>query len=272
MKHIETIRRFQLKGLSLIVCAAIAGWAGNVMAQTNETKPAQVADAKTKKDAKKADKAPQADKADKATNDAKQPIEAAAGEAKPAQQPKPVAEVDYVALPEPMAFAKDRYAEALRLNAMAPSKERDDKLRVYVADLIDYDDYAIRCMGDKWPTIAPDKQVAFQKKFRELLELTYLKRFSDKSFKDDYKVDWDRVVKKKDSAIVSCFTQQKDVETEFELILHAVDNRWQIYDTLVDGASLAQTYQKKYAKKIDERGIDAILSDMQKEIDKLKKM
>ena len=171
-----------------------------------------------------------------------------------------------------MAFAKDRYAEALRLNAMVPSKERDDKLRAYVADLIDYDDYAIRCMGDKWPTIAPDKQVAFQKKFRELLELTYLKRFSDKSFKDDYKVDWDRVVKKKDSAIVSCFTQQKDVETEFELILHAVDNRWQIYDTLVDGASLAQTYQKKYAKKIDERGIDAILSDMQKEIDKLKKM
>ena len=46
MKHTETIRRFQLKGLSLIVCAAIAGWAGNVMAQTNETKPAQVADAK----------------------------------------------------------------------------------------------------------------------------------------------------------------------------------------------------------------------------------
>ena len=123
MKHTETIRRFQLKGLSLIVCAAIAGWAGNVMAQTNETKPAQVADAKTKKDAKKADKA---DKADKAANDAKQPIEAVAGEAKPAQQPKHVAEVDYVALPEPMAFAKDRYAEALRLNAMAPSKERDD--------------------------------------------------------------------------------------------------------------------------------------------------
>ena len=62
MKHTETIRRFQLKGLSLIVCAAIAGWAGNVMAQTNETKPAQVADAKTKKDAKKADKADKADK------------------------------------------------------------------------------------------------------------------------------------------------------------------------------------------------------------------
>ena len=112
----------------------------------------------------------------------------------------------------------------------------------------------------------------YQQKFRELLELTYLKRFSDKSFKDDYKIDWDRVVKKKDSAIVSCFTQQKDVETEFEIILHAVDNRWQIYDTLVDGASLAKTYQKKYAKKLDERGIDGLLIDMQTEIDKLKKM
>ncbi len=55
-------------------------------------------------------------------------------------------------------------------------------------------------------------------------------------------------------------------------MLHASNNHWQIYDTLVDGASLVQTYQKKYAKKIEERGIDDILSDMKKEIDRLKNM
>lgn len=195
--------------------------------------------------------------------------EASAVSAAPAAE---AAALDYSALPDPMAFAKEKYAEALKLNAMAPSKERDDLIRAYVSGLIDYDAYAVRCLGDKWETISGDKQAAFQKRFRELLELTYLKRFSDKSFKENYKIDWDRVVKKKTSAVVSCFAQQKDVETEFELVLHASNNRWQIYDTLVDGASLVQTYQKKYAKKIDERGIDDILSDMKKEIDRLKNM
>lgn len=188
----------------------------------------------------------------------------------PANAPKAILDVDYSILPEPMAFAKEKYALALKLNAMTPSKERDDLIKAFVHELIDYDDYAIRALGDKWQTLSVEKQIDFQKNFRELLELTYVKKFSDKTFKDNYKIDWDRVVKKKTSATVSCFTQQKDVETEFEIVLHAADNKWQIYDTLVDGASLAQTYQKKYAKKIDERGIDNILSDMKTEIEKLK--
>jgi ABC-type transporter MlaC component len=40
---------------------------------------------------------------------------------------------------------------------------------------------------------------------------------------------------------------------------------------LVDGASLAQTYQKKYGKKIDEKGVDGIMADMKTEIAKLHK-
>jgi ABC-type transporter MlaC component len=38
----------------------------------------------------------------------------------------------------------------------------------------------------------------------------------------------------------------------------------------VDGASLSNTYRKKYAKQLDEKGIDSILDDMKKEIESLK--
>lgn len=180
-------------------------------------------------------------------------------------------EVDYSILPEPMAFAKAQYAEALRLNALPASTQRDDQIRAFVDKLIDYDDYAKRSLGARWNELDTPKQAEFQSLFRELIELTYLKRLSDKAFKDNYKIDWDRVVKTRTSATVSCFTQQKDVETELEIVLHAVQNQWNIHDTLVDGASLVQTYQKKYAKKWDDKGIDAIMDDMKKEIETLKK-
>ena len=170
-----------------------------------------------------------------------------------------------------MDFAKSQYAQALKLNAMAPSADRDNKIRAFVDALIDYDNYAERSLGDKWPALTDDKKSEFKSLFKTLLELTYLKKLSDKAFKDNYNIEWDRVIKSRTSATVSCFTKQKDVETELEIVMHAANNSWEIFDVLVDGASLAKTYQKKYAKKIDEKGIDNIIADMKAEIENLKK-
>ena len=181
------------------------------------------------------------------------------------------AAINIAQLPEPMQFAKDQYARALVLNEMAASTERDNDIRTFVDALVDYDDFAKRSLGKRWDKLDAAKQTEFQALFRELMELTYLKRLSDKSFKDDYPIDWDRVVKTKKSATVSCFTKKKDVETELEIVLHPVNGSWEVYDILVDGASLAKTYQKKYNKKIDEKGIDTIMQEMRDEIAKLKK-
>lgn len=179
--------------------------------------------------------------------------------------------LDFSKLPEPMAFAKAQYAEALKLNALPPSTDRDTQIRTLVNALANYDDYAQRAMSNKWDNADDAKKSEFKALFKELAELTYLKKISDKSFKDNYNIDWDRVIKTKTSATVSCFTKQKDVETELELVLHAAGDTWQVYDVLIDGASLAQTYQKKYSKKLDEKGIDGIIADMKAEIAKLKK-
>ncbi|MBQ4358794.1 MAG: ABC transporter substrate-binding protein [Proteobacteria bacterium] len=191
-------------------------------------------------------------------------------QAAPAAAPA-AAEIDFSKLPEPMSFAKDIYAQALKLNSAAPSKERNDQIRTLVNSLVNYDDYAERALGDKWNSIDSAKQTEFKALFKELLELTYLKKISDKSFKDNYNIEWDRVIKTKTSATVSCFTKQKDVETELEFVMRAAQGKWEIQDVLIDGSSLAQTYQKKYAKKLDQKGIDGLMKDMRNEIEKLKK-
>ncbi len=177
---------------------------------------------------------------------------------------------DMASLPEPMQFMKDRYAYAIELNKMKPSADRDAKIKAFVDDMADYDDLAQRTLGDRWDKLDAAKQAEFKAVFREMLELMYVKKIGDKQFNENKKIDWDRVVKTKTSATVSCFTQQKDVETELEFVLHPGVVSWKVYDILVDGASLATTYRKKYAKLLDEKGIDAILDDMKKEIETLK--
>lgn len=204
------------------------------------------------------------------------PAPAAPAPAAPAPQsvPSPATaapvQLDYASLPEPMTFAKEQYALALRLNAMNPGPERTSRLKAFVDSLVNYRELARRTLGDKWSALDENKKNTFQASFSELLELTYLKKLSDKSFKNDYRIDWDRVVKNKTAATVSCFTQKKDVETEFEIVLHAENGRWIIYDVLVDGASLVNTYQKKYHKQIESKSVDGLLADMNERIAKLK--
>ena len=78
-----------------------------------------------------------------------------------------VAAVDFANLPEPMAFAKAQYDEALRLNALQPSASRDDKIRAFARNLINYDEYAERSMGDRWKNIDAEKQAEFKSLFKE---------------------------------------------------------------------------------------------------------
>lgn len=172
-------------------------------------------------------------------------------------------------LPEPMGFVKAKYAEAQALSAAKQDDARDTKIKALVDELIDYDDFAVRSLGDKWTKLSVEKQSEFKSLFRELGERSYTKKIGKKSFVADQTIEWDRAVKTKNGTIVSCFTRQKDVETEFEIVLHEGSDSWRIYDVLVDGASLADTYKKKYAKTIDEKGVDGIMDDMRKEIGKL---
>ena len=157
------------------------------------------------------------------------------------------------------------------MNRQAPSAERDAKVKAFVDELADYDDLARRSLGNRWETLSASKQAEFKATFRDMIELMYVNKITDKSFGVEKEVEWDRVVKTKTSATVSCFTQQKDVETELEIVLHPGVLSWKVYDVLVDGASLAETYRKKYAKKLEEKGIDVILDDMKAEIVRLKK-
>lgn len=177
---------------------------------------------------------------------------------------------DMASLPEPMQYMKGQYALAIELSKLTPGAERDARIKAFVDDMADYDDLAQRSLGDRWDTLSTDKQAEFKAVFREMIERMYSKKIADKQFHENKKVEWDRVVKTKTSATVSCFTQQKDVETELEIVLHPGIVSWKVYDILVDGASLATTYRKKYAKQLDEKGIDAILADMKKEIETLK--
>lgn len=173
------------------------------------------------------------------------------------------------ALPEPMAFVKAKYAEAQALNAAKEDKAREEKINTLLEELIDYDDLAVRSLGDKWTALSVEKQAEFKRLFKDLGQRSYAQKIGKKSFDGEQSIEWDRAVKIKKGAIVSFFTRQKDVETEFEIVLHDATGAWRIYDVLVDGASLADTYKKKYAKVIDEKGVEGIMDDMRKEIAKL---
>lgn len=175
------------------------------------------------------------------------------------------------ALAKPMDFAKSVYAQALKLNADAPSSARDAAILKLASDLIDYEDLSKRALSEKWEKLTSGQQSEFSALFQRLMELSYVDKVSQKHFSKSYKVDWDKDTLAGQKAVVSCFLQHRDVETELEFSLYAADGTWKLFDILIDGASLEKTYRKKYGKVFDEKGYEGIVKEMKERIAVLEK-
>ncbi|MFA5623783.1 MAG: ABC transporter substrate-binding protein [Bradymonadales bacterium] len=180
-------------------------------------------------------------------------------------------EGESVILPKPMDFAKSTYKKLLKLNEEPPSEARNAAIIKLSDELFDYKKIAANTLGEKWDALEESQQNELHSLFKQLLELNYIDRISQKNFKQNYKIDWDKATKNKNTAIVTCFIQQKDVETELDFHLYASDKLWKLNNIHIDGVSLTNTYWKKYGKHYDEKGYDGLVKEMKAQIEKLEK-
>lgn len=170
-----------------------------------------------------------------------------------------------------LRFSQDKFEAIKKLNLAKPGASRDAGLREIVSGLLDFDKLSERSLAKRWSGLSVEQRSEYSALFKELVELTYVDKFKKYKMDAKYKVDWEGSKVRGDKATVTCFVKHKDTETEIEINYEwVVAQRWEIQDVLLDGASLADTYQKKYDKMFDERGFDGILDSMRKEIKKLK--
>ena len=119
-------------------------------------------------------------------------------------------------------------------------------------------------LGKYWGKAKKDQQDRFVKEFKMLLVRTYAKALADNVDREiEYKPV--RKSKKKDNE-VTVFTEVQQ-QAGFPIPItykmhHNGDEKWKVFDVIIDGISLVANYRTSFAKEIRKSGIDNLIASL----------
>ena len=142
-----------------------------------------------------------------------------------------------------------------------------DPFRQQIMDLV-YDRFDFRYMSQlalarNWKTISPKEQDHFVYLFAKLLENTYYDRLNSYSGEE---VIFKEQQKKDDKAVVSTVVTKNDVETPVIYRLRNIDDKWMVYDLIIEGVSLVRNYRSQFESIIEKEKYAGLVKRLEEKI------
>jgi phospholipid transport system substrate-binding protein len=126
--------------------------------------------------------------------------------------------------------------------------QRRDAIRQLAAEVFDVSETARRALGQHWQQRTPAEREEFTKLFADLLEQTYISRIDQyggerlQYLSED--IDGNR------ATVRARITTKNGTEVPVESRLLQKENRWLIYDVLVENLSLISNYRSQFDRVI----------------------
>jgi phospholipid transport system substrate-binding protein len=135
-----------------------------------------------------------------------------------------------------------------------------DRLRQIVYPLFDFNEMAMRSLGQNWRPLNPQQRKEFVSIFTALLEKTYADQID---LYDGQKVVYtgesiDNEYAQVDSRLIDKNGQTYSVVYR----LHRVDGKWRIYDVVAENISLVNNYRSQFNRVIAKSSFEELLKSM----------
>lgn len=173
---------------------------------------------------------------------------------------------------EPMEQVKasvDAILHIVRENKQKLHGELADALRKQIVDIV-YDRFDFRAMSQlalakNWKTINAKEQEHFVFLFAKLLENTYYDRINSYSNEE---VVFKEQQKKEDKAVVSSVVIRNNVETPVVYKLRSKNDKWLVYDVIIEGVSLVRNYRTQFDSIIEKEKYSGLVKRLEEKIEK----
>ncbi|CAE6796842.1 MlaC/ttg2D family ABC transporter substrate-binding protein [Nitrospira defluvii] len=136
------------------------------------------------------------------------------------------------------------------------SRERKRLVVEAISGVIDYDEMAMRALGQEWKARADRDRKAFLDAFRQFMESSYEGRFKDYSG-EDVRYLGEQVAGNFAEVRTRLVSRKVDLPVNFRLVNRG--EAWRVYDISVDGISLVGNYRAQFASIIREASFQALL-------------
>ncbi len=161
----------------------------------------------------------------------------------------------------------DRVMEVVRqdpaiLDDPARLRELADELVVPHVDFLALSQWVL---GKHWRNATPGQRQVFADQFRELLIRTYLASVTRANYQDQtIRYLPLRTTQNPRNVEVEARIEQPQgplVHVQFRMLQR--DNRWKIYDVVIEGVSLVTTHRSSFSNIIREQGLDGLIATLE---------
>lgn len=170
---------------------------------------------------------------------------------------------------EQMKGSVDAILRIVREHKPADDGVLADSFRQQIIDLV-YDRFDFRAMSQlalarNWKTISAKEQDHFVFLFAKLLENTYYDRINSYSGEE---VVFKEQRKKENKAMVSSVVVKNSTETPVVYKLRNKNEKWLVYDVIIEGVSLVRNYRTQFDSIIEKEKYPGLVKRLEEKIAK----
>ena len=180
-----------------------------------------------------------------------------------------VSGVAWAAAKPPQEVVEDtsaRMLSALRQNYAAL---KQDSSQIYglvdqiVLPNFDFELMSRWVLGRAWQQATPEQRRRFTEEFRTLLVRTYAKALLEYA-NEDVRVPPQPGATNGNEATIKTEVRLKTGQPiQINYSMHLGNEAWKVYDVTVDGVSLVTNYRGTFTTQIRDKGLDALITDLQ---------
>jgi len=177
-----------------------------------------------------------------------------------------LAAVDYST---PMGRVKDTTDGVISIlkNDSLDREERWERIAALIYEGFDFRSMSQSVLATQWKRASEEERKKFTEFFSQYIEATY--RSKIEAYTDQKIVYKDEVIKG-NLGVVETVIMAGNIEIPVNYKLRNNEGSWYAYDVVVEGVSLVANYRSTFAAIVKNEGMDGLMSNIQRRIDRYK--
>jgi phospholipid transport system substrate-binding protein len=170
---------------------------------------------------------------------------------------------------DPMQPMKETVEEILFI-LRSDNETEWNKTRQKISEIIqkrfDFQEQSRLVLASQWKNINTEEKGQFISLFSKLQEHVYLNRLRDYS---DEKVHFTKQIIKEEKAAVFSAIINNAEEIPIVYRMKKKQDKWFVYDVIIDGVSLVKNYRKQFAAIIEKEKFSGLIEKLEEKIKKI---
>ncbi|MCG8537537.1 MAG: ABC transporter substrate-binding protein [Pseudomonadales bacterium] len=137
-----------------------------------------------------------------------------------------------------------------------------------LAPYVSFETMSKQILGKNWRKISPDQRKRYTEAFRQKVSFSVVSQY-DPTKKYDMEVTGQRLNDKGDraavSSVVTDLSNANKLNISYKLFKSRKTNNWQVYDVVVEGVSVLQSFKTASAEDFKRNGIEYMIAQLQNE-------